>query len=69
MKWRDVNDKLPANDAVVMCWDEEHGHQLGCYSKIGKMWISENRKVRGLDPTHWQPLPPAPVVEEVEVQP
>jgi len=69
MTWRDVNKKLPPANAVVLCWDENHGQQLGYYSKIGKMWISENGRIRNLDPTHWQPLPAAPAVEEVEVEP
>lgn len=67
MKWRDVNEKLPTNNGVVLVWDDTHGHQLASYSKIGTMWIPENRKIRTLEPTHWQPLPTAPV-DESEVE-
>jgi hypothetical protein len=68
MKWRDVNEKVPSHDGTVLAWDEVHGHQLASYSKVGKLWIPENRKIRKLDVTHWQPLPPAPV-DESEVVP
>jgi hypothetical protein len=64
MTWRDAIEKQPGSTYTVLVWDEKHGHQLASYSKIGKMWIPENRKIKTLAPTHWQPLPSAPSVEE-----
>lgn len=73
MTWRDANEKQPGHTATVLVWDEKHGHQLAFFSKIGKQWICENRKIKKLEPTHWQPLPSAPGVKEAteieEVQP
>lgn len=67
MAWRDAKEKQPGGTYTVLVWDETHGHQLACYSKLGALWICENRRIKTLKPTHWQPLPPAPAKEEFEV--
>ena len=59
MKWRDVNEKLPANDNDVLVWDEVGGIRIGFYSKIGGMWGAGKT-----EPTHWQPLPRPSATEE-----
>ena len=63
MTWRNAAEQTPANDATMLVWDETKGHQLAFFSKVGKTWICENRKIKKIQPTHWQPLPAAPEVK------
>lgn len=65
--WLKVEDRVPNNDHIVLCFNEQWGKFIGwygvghdgCWHEYGEFDEIE------IKPTHWMPLPEDPVVRRI----
>ncbi len=59
IKWIPVSEETPPEEELILCSDESSACQGMLITGI---WVLDN-VARGLQPTHWMPLPEPPGVE------
>lgn len=73
--WRTI-DTAPRDGTLVLCfYSDRHGHDAlslrywaeGDWPSSGRKqgWCDQHRSLRSTDPTHWMPLPAAPLTDGV----
>lgn len=73
--WRGI-DTAPRDGTLVLCfYSDRHGHDAlslrywaeGDWPSSGRKqgWCDQHRSLRSTDPTHWMPLPAAPLTDGV----